>query len=222
MRGGIGHDCTGTVYHEVVVGTQTAATNVWKGQASFNELRDGQTILYWLPYAGTTSGATLELTLGDGSTTGPLYVYINGSTRCTNHIAVGNITMMTYRENTPINGKGSYTGWWITRNQDTTTNYYDRINYKAVVTAAEVIEAQRIGVFNAEGKLILLSARPFDVTKPILFTGTKFSTTYFVYRHEVFNHSPEADKQLHLLGNRFCCGTHSPDLYRHSRGNDIH
>ena len=30
---------------EVIVGTQTAATNAWEGNASFSELRDGQTIL---------------------------------------------------------------------------------------------------------------------------------------------------------------------------------
>ncbi|MBR3504449.1 MAG: hypothetical protein IKO07_09465 [Clostridia bacterium] len=124
---------------EVIVGTQTAATNAWTGRASFSELKDGLTILYWLPYAGTSSAATLNLTLADGTTTGAKNVYINGTSRCTTHVAVGNVTQMTYRVNTPVNGSGSYTGWWITRNQDTTTNYYDRINYKASVTAAGAI-----------------------------------------------------------------------------------
>ena len=31
---------------EVIVGTQTAATNAWTGNATFSELKDGQTILY--------------------------------------------------------------------------------------------------------------------------------------------------------------------------------
>ena len=108
--------------NEIIVGTQTAATASWTGRASFTELKDGLTILYWLPYAGTSSAATLNLTLADGTTTGAKNVYINGTTRCTTHVAVGNVTQMTYRVNTPINGNGSYTGWWITRNQDTTTN----------------------------------------------------------------------------------------------------
>ena len=162
---------------EVIVGTQTAATNAWKGNASFSELEDGQTILYWLPYAGTSSAATLTLTLADGTSTGAKNVYINGTTRCTTHVAVGNITQMTYRVNTPINGSGSYTGWWITRNQDTTTNYYDRINYKASVTAAGAIAAGRIGVFNGAGKLMLLSTAAFDVTKPILYVGTAYTAS---------------------------------------------
>ena len=162
---------------EVIVGTQAAATNAWTGNATFSELRDGQTILYWLPFAGTSSSATLDLTLSNGTTTGALPVYINGTTRCTTHVAVGNITLMTYRENTPINGSGSYTGWWINRNQDTTTNYYDRINYKASVTAVGAISAGRLGVFNSAGKLMLLSTTAFDVTKPILYVGTKYTTS---------------------------------------------
>ncbi len=160
---------------EVVIGTQTASTAAWTGNASFKELKDGQTILYWLPYAGNTSYATLNLRLADGSQTGPVFVYINGKTRCSNQVAVGNITLMTYRENTPIGGSGSYTGWWINRNQDTTTNYFDRINYKNSVTAAEAIPLGRIGVFNSNGKLIKLSTTPFDVTKPILYAGTNYT-----------------------------------------------
>jgi len=62
---------------EVVVGTQTASTNAWRGNASFSELRDGQTILYWLPYAGNGSAVTLNLTLADGTETGAVKVYIN-------------------------------------------------------------------------------------------------------------------------------------------------
>lgn len=162
---------------EVIVGTQAAATNAWTGNASFSELRDGQTILYWLPFAGTSSNATLNLTLSNGQTTGAVPVYINGTTRCTTHVAVGNITLMTYRVNTPIAGSGSYTGWWINRNQDTTTNYYDRINYKASVTAVGAIAAGKLGVFNSAGKLMLLSTTAFDVTKPILYVGTAYTTS---------------------------------------------
>ena len=162
---------------EVIVGTQTASTNAWTGRASFSELKDGQSILYWLPFAGTSSSATLNLTLADGTTTGAKNVYINGTSRCTTHVAVGNMIQMTYRVNTPINGSGSYTGWWISRNQDTTTNYYDRINYKASVTAAGAIAAGRLGVFNSAGRLILLSTTPFDVTKPILYVGTAYTAS---------------------------------------------
>ena len=103
---------------EVVVGTQTASTNAWRGNASFSELRDGQTILYWLPYAGNGSAVTLNLTLADGTETGAVNVYINTTTQCSSQIPAGNVALMTYRKNTLISGIGLYTGWWISRSED--------------------------------------------------------------------------------------------------------
>ena len=69
---------------------------------------------------------------------------------------------------------------WLTslddKTKDTTTNYYDRMQYKASVTATGAIAAGRLGVFNSAGKLILLSTAAFDVTKPILYIGTAYAT----------------------------------------------
>ena len=158
---------------EVIVGTQTAATAAWEGDASFSKLKDGQQIVYWLPVA-SAANATLNLRLPDGTSTSPKNVYIGGTTRCGTHIAAGNLVQMVYRENVTI-GSAAYTGWWISRSQDTTTNYYDRICYKASVTAVEPIAAGRLGVFDSSGKLILLSTDPFDVTKPILYIGTAYA-----------------------------------------------
>jgi hypothetical protein len=54
-----------------VKGTQTASTNAWTGElAQVSALYEGLTIRYRLPYAGTSSGATLNLTLSDGTMTG--------------------------------------------------------------------------------------------------------------------------------------------------------
>ena len=100
-------------------------------------------------------------------------MYINGTTRCSNQVAVGNITLMTYRENTPINGSGSYTGWWINRNQDTTPNYYDRINYKASVTAVGAIAAGKLGVFNSAGR----KAMPDTMWATVMPWNGRASTT---------------------------------------------
>lgn len=46
---------------ELIIGTQTATTAAWTGDASFTELKDGQEIAYWLPYSGA-SNVTLALT----------------------------------------------------------------------------------------------------------------------------------------------------------------
>ena len=59
---------------EIIVGTQTSATGAWTGMASFSELTDGQSILYWLPYAGS-GNAALNLTLSNGNTTGAIACY---------------------------------------------------------------------------------------------------------------------------------------------------
>ena len=83
---------------ECIVGTQTASTNAWTGRASFASLQDGQVIMYWLPYAGTSTAATLNLTLSGGGTTGAKEVYINATTRCTTHIAAGNMVQMIDHE----------------------------------------------------------------------------------------------------------------------------
>lgn len=92
-----------------VVGTQSSSTNAFTGV--FNEidsLYDGLNIRYWLPYNGTSSAATLNLTIGD-TTTGAIPVYIKGTTRFTNHIGGTNVLDLTYRENVG----GIEKGWWV-------------------------------------------------------------------------------------------------------------
>ena len=104
---------------EVIVGTQTASTGAWTGVASFSELKDGQQIVYWLPYAGS-GNATLNLTLANGTTTGAKNCYYSGATRLTTHYAAGNAIHLTYRVNANVNGT-NYTGWWADANYD--SNY---------------------------------------------------------------------------------------------------
>lgn len=158
---------------EIVVGTQTAVTASWTGKASFSELKHGQQIIYWLPYGGA-SNTTLNLTLADGSTTGPIPCYYGGTSRIGTHYAAGNVIRLVYLVDTPI-GTSKYTGWWADANYN--TNNYDRVNYKASVKAAGPISAGRVGVFNDDGKLIMLSTAPFNVTKPILYIGTAYTAS---------------------------------------------
>ena len=92
-----------------VVGTQTSSTNAFTGE--FNEidkLYDGLSIKYWIPFNGTSSEATLNLTI-NGTATGAIPVYIKGTTRFTNHIGAYNVLHLTYRENVGSIAKG----WWV-------------------------------------------------------------------------------------------------------------
>ena len=154
---------------ECIVGTQTASTNAWTGRASFSSLQDGQVIMYWLPYAGTSTAATLNLTLSGGGTTGAKAVYINATTRCTTHIAAGNMVQMVYRSNVTI-GTATYTGWWISRALN--DNTYDRIRFNNVIKAKTAISASRLIVGDAGGFFHLAAGSIFDVDKPILWAGS--------------------------------------------------
>jgi len=72
----------GKVYF--VKGTQTSSTNAWTGELpEVEELYEGLTINYWLSVAGTSTAATLDLTLKNGVHTGPIPMYYSGTTRQT-------------------------------------------------------------------------------------------------------------------------------------------
>lgn len=159
---------------ECIVGTQTASTNAWTGRASFASLTDGQVILYWLPYAGTSTAATLDLTLSGGGTTGAKNVYINATTRCTTHIAAGNMVQMVYRVGVTI-GTATYTGWWISRALN--DNTYDRIRFNNIIKAKTAITASRVIVGDSDGYFHLAAGSVFDVDKPILWAGSAISAS---------------------------------------------
>ncbi len=157
---------------ECIVGTQTASTNAWTGRASFASLQDGQVIMYWLPYAGTSTAATLNLTLSGGGTTGAKNVYINATTRCTTHIAAGNMVQMVYRVGVAI-GTATYTGWWISRALN--DNTYDRIRFNNAIKAKTAITASRLIVSDSGGYYHLGAGMGFHVDKPILWAGSAIS-----------------------------------------------
>ena len=157
---------------ECIVGTQTASTNAWTGRASFASLQDGQVIMYWLPYAGTSTAATLNLTLSGGGTTGAKNVYISSTTRCTTHIAAGNMVQMVYRAGVSIGGT-AYTGWWISRALN--DNTYDRIRFNNAIKAKTAISASRLIVSDSGGYYHLGAGLGFHVDKPILWAVSAIS-----------------------------------------------
>ena len=101
------------VLNLLIPSTQTSSTSNWTGNAPFAALRDGQTILYHLRQ-GTSGSASLTLTLSDGSTTGAVPVYLNGSSRVTTQFSSGSLISMTYMENVAFgNSSTKYAGWWV-------------------------------------------------------------------------------------------------------------
>lgn len=114
---GAGLDMTSSVLSnpqsiEYIVGTQTAATNVWKGVTKDSTLRVGKIIAYYLPYAGTSTAATLNLTLADGTTTGAIELRRTASSTVTTQFAADNVLILIY--------DGHY--WKVSAYYDTNTN----------------------------------------------------------------------------------------------------
>ena len=99
-----------------VKGTQTASTGTWTGDLPEVEgLYEGLTINYYLPYAGN-GNATLNLTLKDGVSTGPINCYVYNNSRLTTHIGAGYVCQLVYQTIT-YNG-ANYTGWYLLKSID--------------------------------------------------------------------------------------------------------
>ena len=160
---------------EYIVGTQTAATGSWKGVTTESELRDGKTIMYKLPFAGS-GNASLQLTLSDGSLTENIPVYMIHSTssnngalaRVTTHYPAGSVIQMTYDSNA---------NYWKTTGYNSNINYYDRSLYAVSLAASTAIAAVRIAVLGTDGKLHILNTTAFDIKCPPLYVGTAYSTS---------------------------------------------
>lgn len=129
----------GTVYglkgvpDNFVIGTQAAATNVWTGSLPTNvtDYYNGLTIDYFLPFAGNSSGATLNL---GGKGAKPVYVG-NGNSAVTNHYPQYSVIHLTYIVNSALNsGNGC---WKATAYQNSTYYYTTAYSGTAAGTAAK-------------------------------------------------------------------------------------
>ena len=89
------------------------------------ELVDGQSIIFCPKQAsksGNTysasvdasfaSSCTLNLTLADGTTTGPKKIYLTNATKITTHLQSNDNIRLIYRENTTFSGTTGLSGWW--------------------------------------------------------------------------------------------------------------
>lgn len=104
---------------ELIRGTQTESTNNWTGETVESDLYDGMRILYLLPFVGTSSAATLTLTLSDGTTTAAKPVYRYGTTRAKNEYTNNTILAMTYLSDADA--------WYIDGDYNTNTHLFYRV-----------------------------------------------------------------------------------------------
>lgn len=99
---------------EYIVGTQTAATSKWTGVSTDETLKVGKIIAYYLPFAGTSTAATLALTMADGTTTREISLQLKPNATVTTQFPAGSMIILVY--------DGTY--WRVNASYDTDTNTY--------------------------------------------------------------------------------------------------
>ncbi len=161
---------------EYIVATQSAATNLWTGVStdtgcSNGTLYVGKVIIYHLSVAGTSTAATLNLTLPDGTTTGAKNVYRLATTTTTTNFAAGCDILMVF----------DGTNWKVNAYVDTsgsnTIGYQLRTNYGIYYNGASTsIYRYQLLVENEDGKLC-----PFTSTSnKTAATKTQLSPKWFI------------------------------------------
>ncbi len=129
---GTTHDLVDTSASHYVKGTQTSSTNAWTGALpdGVTAYYDGLSIDYFLPYAGTSTAATLNLgSLGAK----PVYVG-NGNGAVTTHFPQYAVIHLTYIINSGLNsGNGC---WKATGYYDTNTSTWSGISGKPTSTGS--------------------------------------------------------------------------------------
>ena len=81
---------------EYIVGTQTAATAAWTGASVDETLQAGKVIAYLLPFAGTSTAATLTLTMAGGSMTEAIPLRRTVTSTVTTQFAAGSVLVLIY------------------------------------------------------------------------------------------------------------------------------
>jgi len=143
---------------EYIAGTQTASTNAFTGVTKSTALFDGKTIAYYLPYAGTSTAATLNLTLPDGTTSGAIGIQYNGTSDLTTQYGAGSIIILTYK---------SYQNKWRRCDYNTNTTYSvitnSAINTGTATTGRTVSAKVLHDAYNINGQVITIANKTLTV-----------------------------------------------------------
>ena len=154
---------------EYIAGTQTAATNVWTGVTKETALVAGKTIAYHLPFAGTSTAATLTLTLANGNTTAAIGIKFNSNNSAANnvttHFGAGSVINMTY-DGTYWRVSASYYDTTGISNARYRTQNPNAIKAAAACTSGHIICGTSSGYRNVAANV------SFDLNYALMWCGT--------------------------------------------------
>ena len=122
----------------------TGTTSAYTAECNeLDELVDGQSIIFFTKQGSTTgtsgtilNSCTLDLTLADGTKTGPKIIYLEKNAKLTTHLEGANCIRLTYRENATWSGVTGLSGWW--------TDYFYDANTDVQAYALRYNNAQRV------------------------------------------------------------------------------
>lgn len=162
---------------EFIVGTQGSSTNAWTGVSEQAALTDGMQITYFLPYATNSSNATLNLTMGDGSTTtGAIPIYRYGTTRLASatYAPANSVIHMTYRL--------AANAWYMDVDANSTYTVYNTMTMTAgASTQAKVADTNNSNYKLKAGNLFPLywmNANTYNGKLTLNIAGTGAKTLY--------------------------------------------
>lgn len=187
---GTTHDLLDSSASHFIRGTQAASTNVWTGPLpdGVTDYYDGLMIDYWLPFAGTSTAATLNL---GGKGAKPVYRGNAATSGVTTHIAAKTVAHLTYVVDSGINsGNGAWimSSYYDSNTNDTTTGYtrYSHGTYKTTTAVGRYVlclsknETQVVpvtAVNNSTATTKTLTTDTFDPFGPIYYFTNNGSTT---------------------------------------------
>ena len=170
------HDIVDSSASHFIKGTQTASTNVWTGPLpdGVTAYYDGLTIDYFLPYAGTSTAATLNL-----GSLGAKPVYVGNSTSAvTTHFPQYAVIHLTYIINSALN---SGNGCWkaaVYYNSNTTYSAGTGLSLSSTTfNHSNSITAGTAGTSSAtSGSTLAVPYVTYDAQGHITATGTHTHT----------------------------------------------
>ena len=159
---------------EYIVGTQTAATNLWTGKTREASLKAGKKIAYKLPYAGNSSAATLNLTLSGGGTTGAKGIKYNinngANNNVTTHFGAGSVIELIY-DGEVWRVSAGWTDTGGINNARYRTQNPNAIKAVAECTVNHIICGTKNGYRNVGASVA------FDLGYPLLWCGATIAAT---------------------------------------------
>ena len=172
---GTTHDLVDTSASHYIKGTQTGSTNTWTGALpdGVTAYYDGLAIDYFLPFAGTSSGATLNL---GGKGAKPVYRGNSPTSAVTTHFPALSVIHMTYIINSSVN---SGNGAWIASAYHDSTYYYEScyVSTKAS-TAAKVGTISNYALQKGHLQVLLMNANTAASALTLNVNGTGAKPIY--------------------------------------------